>query len=76
MLVDGSGRLLGVEARAGVGHHVCVSIVGIEDVPMAYDGVKVEQERVVESAGLPWTLVRSTQFHDLLGSVLSATARR
>lgn len=76
VLVDGSRRLLEVEARAGVGHHVCVSIVGIEDVPMGYYRVKLEQERVVESASLPWTIVRSTQFHDLLGSLLSAAGRR
>ena len=76
VLVEGSRRLLEVEARAGVRHHVCVSIVGIEDVPMAYYGVKLEQERVIESAGLPWTIVRSTQFHELLGAVVSAAGRR
>jgi uncharacterized protein YbjT (DUF2867 family) len=53
-----------------------VSIVRIEDVPMACYGVRVEQERVVESAGLPWTIVRSTQFHDPLGFLLSAAGRR
>jgi uncharacterized protein YbjT (DUF2867 family) len=76
VLVEGSRRLLAAEARAGVGHHVCVSIVGIEHVPMAYYRVKVEQERVVESAGVPWTIVRSTQFHDLLGALLAAAGRR
>lgn len=76
VLVEGSRRLLDAEARAGVGHHVCVSIVGIEDVPVAYYRVKVAQERVVESAGVPWTIVRSTQFHDLLGAWLSAAGRR
>ena len=76
VLVEGSRRLLEAEARAGVRHHVCLSIVGIEDVPMAYYQVKLEQERVVETAGLPWTIVRSTQFHDLLGALLSACGRR
>ena len=76
VLVEGSRRLLEVERRARVGHHVCVSIVGIEDVPMAYYRVKVEQERVVESGEVPWTIVRSTQFHDLLGALLSAAGRR
>ena len=68
--------MLEVERRVGVRHHLCVSIVGIEDVPMAYYGVKVEQERVVEGGGVPWTIVRSTQFHDLLGALLSAAGRR
>jgi uncharacterized protein YbjT (DUF2867 family) len=75
VLVEGSRRLLGIEARAGVGHHVCVSIVGIEDVPMRYYRLKLEQERVVESAAVPWTIVRSTQVHDLLGSMLTAAGR-
>ena len=75
VLVGGSRRLLETGARAGVRHHVCVSIVGIEDVPLGYYRVKLEQERVVESAGLPWTIVRSTQFHDLLGSLLSVAGR-
>jgi uncharacterized protein YbjT (DUF2867 family) len=75
VLVEGSRRLLEAEAQAGVGHHVCVSIVGIEDVPMSYYRVKVEQERIVESAQVPWTIVRSTQFHDLLASLLAAAGR-
>jgi uncharacterized protein YbjT (DUF2867 family) len=75
VLVEGSHRMLDVGARAGVRHHVCVSIVGIEDLPIGYYGVKLEQERVVERASLPWTIVRSTQFHDLLGAVMSAADR-
>jgi uncharacterized protein YbjT (DUF2867 family) len=76
VLVVGSRRMLEAERRAGVRHHVCVSIIGIDDVPIAYYRVKVEQERVVEGGGLPWTIVRSTQFHDLLGALLSAAGRR
>jgi uncharacterized protein YbjT (DUF2867 family) len=76
VLVDGSRRLLEAGCSAGVRHHVCMSIVGIEDVPMAYYRVKLDQERVVESAGVPWTIVRSTQFHDLLGALLAAAGRR
>ena len=75
VLVDGSRRLLECEAHAGVRHHVCVSIVGIDQVPMAYYRVKLEQERVVERSGVPWTIVRSTQFHDLLGALLATTGR-
>jgi uncharacterized protein YbjT (DUF2867 family) len=75
VLVDGSRRLLEAEARAGVGHHVCVSIVGIDEVPMAYYKVKVAQERVVEQAAVPWTIVRATQFHDLLAGRLQTAAR-
>ncbi len=75
VLVEGSRRLLEAEAMAGVGHHVCVSIVGIEAVPTGYYRVKVEQERVVQGAGVPWTIVRATQFHDLIAGWLQAAGR-
>jgi uncharacterized protein YbjT (DUF2867 family) len=75
VLVDGSRHLLAAERRAGGGHHVCVSIVGIEDVPLGYYRIKVEQERAVDQGDVPWTIVRSTQFHDLLGGLLAMTAR-
>jgi uncharacterized protein YbjT (DUF2867 family) len=76
VLVEGSRRMLEAERSASVSHHVCVSIVGIDVVPMAYYRVKAEQEHVVEGGGVPWTIVRSTQFHDLLGGLLSAAGRR
>lgn len=75
ILVEGSRRLLAAEQRAGVAHHVCVSIVGIEDVALAYYRVKVEQEGVVETGEIPWTIVRCTQFHDLIGALLAAAGR-
>ncbi|WP_405999233.1 SDR family oxidoreductase [Streptomyces sp. NBC_00829] len=74
-LVDGSRRLLAAEDAAGVRHHVCVSIVGCDQVPMGYFKVKTEQESVVERGPVPWTVVRATQFHDLLDTVFTAGAR-
>jgi uncharacterized protein YbjT (DUF2867 family) len=75
VLVEGARRLLEAEQRVGVHHHVCVSMVGIEDVPFGYYRVNVEQERVVQQGGVAWSIVRSTQFHDLLGAMLWALAR-
>jgi uncharacterized protein YbjT (DUF2867 family) len=43
VLVGGTRRLLAAEQAAGVGHHVCVSIVGCDQVPMGYYRVKTEQ---------------------------------
>jgi uncharacterized protein YbjT (DUF2867 family) len=74
-LVEGSRRLLAAGQAAGVGHHVCVSIVGCDRAPVSYYRVKVDQERVVEQGPVPWTIVRATQFHELLGSVLDAAGR-
>jgi uncharacterized protein YbjT (DUF2867 family) len=61
-----SRNLLAAEQQAGVGHHVLLSIVGIDhgqQVPH-YSG-KREQERLVTSGPIPWTIVRATQFFDL-----------
>lgn len=67
-------NLLAAEERAGVGHHVLLSIVGIEKgqrVPH-YQG-KREQERLVTSGAIPWSVVRSTQFHDFAAQVAGWT---
>jgi uncharacterized protein YbjT (DUF2867 family) len=74
-LVAGSERLLGAERTAGVGHHVCISIVGCDRAPISYYKVKVQQERVCEHGPVPWTIVRATQFHELLAGVFGAAAR-
>ncbi len=75
VLVEGSRRLLAAEQAAGVGHHVCISIVGCERVPFGYYRVKAEQEQVVEHGPIPWTIVRATQFHELAGAALAAAGR-
>ena len=75
ILVDGSRRLLEAEAAAGVTHHVCVSIVGCGEVPMGYYRAKSDQERVVGQGAVPWSIVRSTQFHELVGTMLTAAGR-
>jgi uncharacterized protein YbjT (DUF2867 family) len=75
-LVEGSRRLLAAEEIAGVGHHVCVSIVGCELVPARYLRVKADQERVVAEGPLPWSIVRATQFHELIDMALAPGARK
>src|SRR3954471_24587853 len=61
-----SGRnLLKAEVNAGVGHHVALTIVGADRVPdSGYMRAKVAQEELIESAGQPYTIVRSTQFFE------------
>lgn len=75
VMVDGAERLVRAEAQAGVEHHVLISIVGIESVPMSYYRVKLEQERVVREAPVRASVLRSTQFHQLLDKVFHASAR-
>ena len=68
-------NVLGVEAKTGVGHHVAVSIVGTDQLPASgYLRAKVAQENLIKAAGIPFTIVRSTQFFEFAkGIVQSAT---
>lgn len=75
VLVDGSRRLLLAEQATGVGHHVCVSIVGCERFSLGYYRVKTEQEHIVETGPVPWTIVKATQFHELAAAALAAAGR-
>jgi len=75
VLVSGTRRLLAAEQRAGVRHHVCISIVGCEQVPVGYYRVKTEQEQAVERGPVPFSIVRATQFHELASGALSAAGR-
>lgn len=65
-----TGNLLRVERAAGVGHHVALSIVGIDGVDSAYYAGKLAQERLVEAGPVPFTLVRATQFHEFAEQVV------
>lgn len=66
VLVAGTERVLAAAKAAGVAHFVGISIVGIDTAPMPYYRIKVDQERVIEASPVPWSLVRATQFHDLI----------
>ncbi|HTT94015.1 MAG TPA: NAD(P)H-binding protein [Solirubrobacterales bacterium] len=74
-MVTGTRRLLEAGAAAGVSHHLTISIVGIDRLPIGYYKVKVAQEQALTSGPVPWTLLRATQFHQLLDTVFSAAAR-
>jgi uncharacterized protein YbjT (DUF2867 family) len=66
-------NLLAAEARAGVRHHVALSIVGAERSPdNGYFRAKVAQEDLIKGSGIPFTVIRSTQFMEFLGSIADA----
>ncbi|MGB9166693.1 MAG: SDR family oxidoreductase [Rhodomicrobium sp.] len=71
-----SGRnLFAAESAAGVGHHVALSIVGIDRAPdNGYFRAKVAQEKLIESSGIPYTIIRSTQFFEFLGGIAASSA--
>lgn len=66
-----SGRnLMAAERAAGVKHHVALSIVGTDRLPdSGYLRAKVVQEKIIRESGIPYTIVRSTQFMEFLGGI-------
>jgi uncharacterized protein YbjT (DUF2867 family) len=71
-----SGRnLLAAEAAAGVQHHVALSIVGTDRTPdNGYFRAKVAQEQLIETSGIPYTIIRATQFLEFLGGIAASSA--
>ncbi|MFL6100517.1 MAG: SDR family oxidoreductase [Actinomycetales bacterium] len=69
-----SGRnLLKAEVNAGIGHHVALTIVGADRVPdSGYMRAKIAQEELIEGAGQPYTIVRSTQFFEFMRATADA----
>lgn len=67
-LVDAAGR-------AAHPHLVYISIVGVDRVPLGYYRGKLAAERMIAASGLPYTIMRATQFHELLRSLLAGAAR-
>jgi uncharacterized protein YbjT (DUF2867 family) len=71
-----SGRnLLAAEAAAGrIRHHVALSIVGCDRTPdNGYFRAKVAQEKLIEASGIPYTIIRSTQFLEFLGAAAASS---
>src|SRR6266403_365406 len=70
-----SGRnLLAAEAAAGIRHHVALSIVGTDRSDNGYFRAKVAQEKLIETSGIPYTIIRSTQFLEFLGGIAASSA--
>lgn len=70
-----SGRnLLAAEADAGVRHHIALSVVGTDRLPQSgYLRAKVAQEDLIKASGIPYTIVRSTQFFEFLGGIAQSS---
>ncbi|MTD53552.1 SDR family oxidoreductase [Amycolatopsis pithecellobii] len=62
-----------VDAVRGA-HLVYISIVGIDKIPFPYYKAKLATERLIENSGLPWTILRATQFHDLVAALTRVQA--
>jgi uncharacterized protein YbjT (DUF2867 family) len=68
-------NLLAAELGAGVGHHLAVSIVGCDRLPdSGYLRAKVAQEAEIEAGGVPYTILRATQFFEFLAQIVDSGA--
>jgi uncharacterized protein YbjT (DUF2867 family) len=71
-----TGHLLGAASRAGVGHHVLLSIAGLDRVEgNAHYAGKRLQEQLVQDGPIPFTIVRATQFHEFAAMVVGWTRK-
>jgi len=72
-----SGRnLAAAEKEAGVAHHVALSVVGTDKLEQSgYFRAKIAQEALIRQSGVPFTIVRSTQFMEFLGGIVQSAAQ-
>ena len=70
-----AGRnLLPAEAAASVRHHVALSIVAVDRTENGYFRGKLAQEKLIEASGIPYTIIRSTQFMEFLRGIADSSA--
>lgn len=74
--VDGTKGLLDAAKAAGVGHFYYISIVGVDRMTLAYYKAKYAAEQVIEASGVPFTILRATQFHTLLDAFMRQLFKR
>jgi uncharacterized protein YbjT (DUF2867 family) len=71
-----SRNILAAEAAAGVNHHVVLSVVGTDRLPdSGYFRAKVAQEEAVKASGVPFTILRATQFFEFIGRIADSSQR-
>ncbi|MGH3385701.1 MAG: SDR family oxidoreductase [Nocardioidaceae bacterium] len=73
--VHGTRRLASAAAAAGVDHLLYVSIVGIDKIPFGYYRTKLAAETIVRESGVGWSILRATQFFQLMDLALSYAAK-
>jgi uncharacterized protein YbjT (DUF2867 family) len=75
--VTSSRNLLAAEAAADVRHHVALSVVGTDRLQdSGYFRAKLAQEKLIETSGIPYTILRSTQFFEFMGRIADSGGDR
>jgi uncharacterized protein YbjT (DUF2867 family) len=68
-----SANLVAAGKAARVGHYVALSIVGVDGLPESgYMRAKVVQEKTITESGLPYSIVRATQFHEFAEAIVAS----
>jgi hypothetical protein len=76
LFTDGIEHLLAAEREAGVRHHLTLSIVGADRAPdVPFYRAKAGMERIVRAGGIPWTILRATQFFEFARGIVGAAER-
>jgi len=72
-----SGRnLIAAETKAGVRHHIALSVVGTAKLQASgYFRAKQVQERLIETSGIPYTIIHSTQFFEFMGAIANGATQ-
>ncbi len=73
--VAGTAALARAARAAGVKHFVLVSIVGVDRVPLKYYRIKLASEQALAESGMPYTILRATQFHDFAAFLIQNLTR-
>lgn len=73
--VEGTQRLVAVARAARVKHLLYCSIVGIDRIPFRYYECKLEAERLIAESGVPFSILRATQFHSFVALLLNEASR-
>ncbi len=67
-------NLAAAEVASGIEHHIALSIVGIDRTDNGYFRAKLAQERLIKASGIPYTIIRATQFLEFLGAIATSSA--
>lgn len=70
--VEAASNLVTAARAAGVRHVILISIVGIDNIPLPYYRDKLAIETLVSTSAMPFTILRSTQFHQLIARICTA----
>ncbi len=73
--IDGGRHLIGAAQEEGIDHFVYISIVGVNEIAFSYYGSKLEVEEMVAESGLPYSILRATQFHAFVRRIIETLAK-